>query len=398
MAASQKRVPQNRKNIPSGSPNQSNSKPKNVIICPICSEEVVDAHGRKKGHDSIFCDGDCQEWLHRQCAGLSKAAFTAVSSSKDSFSCPRCLIVRQSREIADLKLKVESLTSKVNQLQSKLDPLVSTLSGFTTTPPYSLLEPHVDPVDHTASERLPSALLSNLQGASITNKSDKKFNIVIFGVRECPPGTYRSTRLSQDLNSVTSIFSKLSPDISGQSIRDHFRLGKYCSDKCHPILVKFVRSCDVVSLLSSKHRLSDPAISIKPDFSQAERNIHSILLRERRSLLSQGDDSRSIKIRGNSLFLDGSLYGKVQNSIFVRESPTHVQSHEHVQLNVASGLSNGPHNNDDFISPVDNSAALSMPLLCEPNTNIPILANESSVTTDNVNNITSSSPDQSVFQ
>ena len=56
----------------------------------------------KKGHDSIFCDGSCQDWIHSQCAGLSKASFTHYSKSNDPFFCPKCTIKNQSDDIATL--------------------------------------------------------------------------------------------------------------------------------------------------------------------------------------------------------------------------------------------------------------------------------------------------------
>ena len=48
------------------------------VICPICSEAIEDVSAKKKGHDAIFCDGDCQDWLHRHCSGLSKARFQSI--------------------------------------------------------------------------------------------------------------------------------------------------------------------------------------------------------------------------------------------------------------------------------------------------------------------------------
>ena len=45
---------------------------------PICDDVIVDAVGKKSGHDSVECNGACSTWLHRCCAGLSKSASAAV--------------------------------------------------------------------------------------------------------------------------------------------------------------------------------------------------------------------------------------------------------------------------------------------------------------------------------
>ena len=78
---------------------RSSQKAQKKVICPICSEWTEDKAGKKKGHDAIFCDGACQEWLHRQCAGPSKASFEAASASNLLFLCPRCLLLQQATEL-----------------------------------------------------------------------------------------------------------------------------------------------------------------------------------------------------------------------------------------------------------------------------------------------------------
>ena len=56
-----------------------NSKNKRgPFVGPICDDVIVDAVGKKSGHDSVECNGACSTWLHRCCAGLSKSASAAV--------------------------------------------------------------------------------------------------------------------------------------------------------------------------------------------------------------------------------------------------------------------------------------------------------------------------------
>ncbi len=60
------------------------------INCLICEKVIKEPEGKSKGHDSIFCDGTCQGWLHRTCAGIPKLIFQDISSSQDPFLC-QCL-------------------------------------------------------------------------------------------------------------------------------------------------------------------------------------------------------------------------------------------------------------------------------------------------------------------
>ena len=133
-------------------------------------------------------------------------------------------------------------------------------------------------------------------------ESEKKFNLVLYGIRECPKGTPRHSRLVSDLKSVADILSSIDTQVSQLSIRDNYRLGKYQPNRSRPILVKMTRSSEVSSILSNRHKLtSQPGIFIKADLE--ERLIESLLLKERRSLIELGVDCSGIKIRGNTIYV-----------------------------------------------------------------------------------------------
>lgn len=77
-----------------------------------------------------------------------------------------------------------------------------------------------------------------------------------------------------------------------------------------PILVTLTRVSDV-RLILSKHFSTNP-IKIKPDLPPEQRKIRSILLTERRSLIdNHHTDSKSIRLRGDCLYLGNRLHGKV---------------------------------------------------------------------------------------
>ena len=132
-----------------------------------------------------------------------------------------------------------------------------------------------------------------------TNQFDTKFNIVVFGVDECSIGTNRLVRHNSDLNSVASITKSMVTNINANSISDCFRLGKFNPERQRPrpILVKFILSSDVQSVLSNRGKLSKP-ISIKPYMSPKDRRNDLSLLRERWCLIQSGIGRQSIKIRG----------------------------------------------------------------------------------------------------
>ena len=121
------------------------------------------------------------------------------------------------------------------------------------------------------------------------------------------------------------------PEISQQSVCDCSTLGKYSQDhqRPRPVLVRLTRTCEVASILANPHKLaSTPDISIKPHMSFKEKQIESILLRERRTLIDNGVDKKSIKLRGNAIYINGIKHGTACESacnnlsLHIRESPT----------------------------------------------------------------------------
>ncbi len=109
-------------------------------------------------------------------------------------------------------------------------------------------------------------------------------------------------------------------------------MGKFSTSKPRPrpILVKLLRSADVTLILTNKRKLSVPNVFIKPFMSPAERKCEGILLKERRSLISNGTNPQKIKLRQHKLIVDGSLYGEVSGNSFTLspDFPDHTLSHD----------------------------------------------------------------------
>ena len=88
-----------------------------------------------------------------------------------------------------------------------------------------------------------------------------------------------SARLESDLASVVSILTTLESSFHSQSIKDCYRLGKFNpeSNKPRPILAQFVRVVDATNILAKKGKLAQ----LKPDKTKEERQVESILMKER---------------------------------------------------------------------------------------------------------------------
>ena len=315
-------------------PKKSGKKTK--CVCPICEDNIDDSV-----HDSIFCEGYCQAWVHRGCGGLSKPAH-AKAKSIPSWKCPSCLEIdhskvfpAQSELVENLKKDLSALTQQVNSLDAKVVSLAEELSSISTVPsattPLSSLSPSNGHIPATTS-LMQSAQQRNSDTRPMLpaqqRNPDRKYNVIISGINESPAGTACHIRISNDLNSVSSVLSLLLPTLSDTTIRDCHRLGKFSPNHSRNILVTFNRTCDVSTVLSNKFKVADrSSLKINPDLSPSDRKIRSILLSKRHELIRSGFSRQSIHFRSNIMFVDGRKFGAVINQRFESSSPPGSPSH-----------------------------------------------------------------------
>ena len=78
-----------------------------------------------------------------------------------------------------------------------------------------------------------------VHSVSRSSVSDRKYNLVIYGIPECDKGTPRSRRLKTDTINVSTVITNLDCSIHRQCVRDCFRLGEYSDNgRPWPILAK----------------------------------------------------------------------------------------------------------------------------------------------------------------
>ena len=260
--------------------------------------------GSKKGQESILCDGPCKSWIHRRCAGMSKAAFSSISKSTDPFFCPLCKLSKN-------ELEVKLLKDKVSLLESKLQSALSQLESATW---YSRPATHSEASSLSDTAPSPGPQGSQFHGDT-ASRSDQRCNVVIYGLQECRQGSSRQDRWEEDLKDIVSTLSSVADTIDASSVKDHFRLGKYKLDsrRPRPILVKMIRANDVNKILSEASSLEKP-LMIKPGLSRSQQRREALLLKERWKLLEQGVDRKAIKLRGyTSIYINNVKHGSLNN-------------------------------------------------------------------------------------
>ena len=208
-----------------------------------------------------FATGDCQQLLHRYCAGVSLSCYKEMKREGDSFYCYGCSERRNKRDLAVLKHTVELLKQEIAELKKTL----SQVQSESNVPPQDC-GTHSQPSYASITGSGESVTDTRPKPQVVTTKEryhlDKKFNIIIYGIKECQKGTSKRERLESDLNSVVSVLTGVDNTIQSQSIKDIYRLGKFSQYHKYPrpLLVKFIRAADASTILSKKSSCESPCV------------------------------------------------------------------------------------------------------------------------------------------
>ena len=284
-------------------------KTKEVVVCPVCEDSIDDPSDQSDGDDSVFREGYCNVWFHRRCAGLSIQAFKKLTQSKEPFTCYQCSLVKHKEETANLKLMIQNLSKEVSEIKNKV---------FESKDSHNKSQANTSTTQQRSANKQPPTpkTLNTIPQAYSTERS---FNIVVYGINESPTGTSKPNRVKDDLEKLLPSISKVDATITSKSIKDLHRLGRYREDqdRPRPILVKFLSALDANNILLNRGNISPPIV-IKPDMSKEERDIESVLLRERWNLIQSGIDRKLIKISNKHIYVNNQLYGSIHDSRFTK--------------------------------------------------------------------------------
>ena len=86
-----------------------------VSECCVCSNYIVDGED-----DALFCEGECNGWMHRYCAGIPVKHFENLTSTSIPFLCYSCTLQTHERVTAELKEQVKSLAAELEDLRKSI--------------------------------------------------------------------------------------------------------------------------------------------------------------------------------------------------------------------------------------------------------------------------------------
>ena len=98
-----------------------------TLLAP-CVKPVVEDHD-----EALLCEGTCDRWLHRYCAGVTETQYEVLQDSPLPFLCSICSQLKQAAVIKDMQEKIDSLTAEVIELRSNVTDLRTELQLAITT-------------------------------------------------------------------------------------------------------------------------------------------------------------------------------------------------------------------------------------------------------------------------
>ena len=129
----------------------------------------------------------------------------------------------------------------------------------------------------------------------------------MYGIKEFQPNSSRATRLKRDMQNV---LTNIDPALSKSSIREFHRLDT-SNPKPRPILIKFLHTFDTTFVLSKRSSVPKQ-ILVKPVMTREERAIKAVYLRTRWQLARNGTDKKLVKLRGNNIYDNKSLFRTIK--------------------------------------------------------------------------------------
>ena len=84
--------------------------------CGLCCKAIVE-----DCDEALFCEGSCNKWMHRYCAGVSLSHYEALQDSPLPFLCSLCVQTKHSEAIEEMKATIAALREEVKELHVALE-------------------------------------------------------------------------------------------------------------------------------------------------------------------------------------------------------------------------------------------------------------------------------------
>lgn len=318
--------------------------------CAVCLRDVTSRHY------GALCKGDCGRWFHKDCAKISTAEYSKLSSdeNKNTWSCRRVdcsktpvnlpnptpllsemqkltalvndLVSKvdtiKTKELTEIKndvkyvgtklervegcllvseTKINKLDDEVNQINSGIEKLRSSIDVR-----LSNIESRVDEFEtklKTLEERDSSASLDFEEViGEMSDRNRRALNVILYNLPECK-STDVTARINSDKGLLLELAQTIGFDLNTDNIKIN-KIGKFSKNKVRPTKVTFKTITQVSSFLDSfaKANLKEnngtfSNVGISRDRTERERRLLSSLREQIQQRTQEGEQNLTIKFK-----------------------------------------------------------------------------------------------------
>ena len=164
---------------------------------------------------SIQCE-NCFKWEHRECVGVSAGEFNVLTGCSPNimFFCSSCQpkVTMALKFFHDVQDKQNSLETRIHKLENELEKLTQAKLSITPSPTGTNQSqiPETMQTDATTQNQPAHSKTTDKTSPFNVERSpvaDRKCNIVVYNIGESAAGTTRVTRMKNDLDKLSDLFS-----------------------------------------------------------------------------------------------------------------------------------------------------------------------------------------------
>ena len=158
----------------------------------------------------MFCEGQCQGWIHRKCVGVP-ALYLIILVSLMLYFCAHIVC-----KLAKAMKYQGRLSNILNELNFSITCLTETMKSLQTSVTNQTLE-------NTATNSLSQSesAINKVGKMNDHGQGDRKFNVIIYETKECDKGTPRHERLKHDVDYQPILSDHFVVSFSINSYSDH---------------------------------------------------------------------------------------------------------------------------------------------------------------------------------
>jgi len=284
--------------------------------CPICEDIILDesGYGKGDGEDAIFCfcEGECQAWLHRRCAGLSRPVFVGLSRGKDKpYFCPHCKLGSVMAKFEGMEAELASLKKELGNCRDRQTAASESAASVVAAANHRTLASEQDHQElKKVISKTASAMETQERAIELHDRALRRNNVVVFGVKESEEKT---PSLIKGI-----IEKKMNVDSAKLRLGECFRIGKRSEGQDRPILLKCHDRESKEMLMLRRKELKGTGIYLNDDWTQVQRRKFQEL--KKRMVEAREDGNGPCFISRGILFIDAEKYNSVDSFVSADEN------------------------------------------------------------------------------